>query len=157
MAARLKSSVLRREERGIGSIALGRLIASTMIGGIGFMLLRLLGVGILVLPGALASFVLALMLTNHRYGIPLYRYLLITMRARLLMQALAQPTHWQAQAITWFNFDTTALTLDTVKLLSAPVPTEEGSLDEWEIVPESRFTEGFEIVTDTLFTDGMGL
>jgi hypothetical protein len=153
MGARLKSSVLRREERGIGSITMGRLIASAMLGGIGFMAMRILGTGILMIPGGLVSFVLALVFTGQRYGIPLYRHLWITFRARLLLHAHQESESWQATLVSWLNLDPDGLTVNTVILLSAPVVLEEGTLDEWEIVPDSLSPSGFEVVTDTILTE----
>jgi hypothetical protein len=153
MGARLKSSVLRREERGIGSITMGRLIASAMLGGVGFMTMRLLGTGILMIPGGLVSFVLALVFTGQRHGIPLYRHLWITFRARLLLKAQQESASWQATLVIWLNFNPDGLTLDTVKLLSAPVTLEEGTLDDWEIVPDSLSPSGFEVVTDTILIE----
>jgi hypothetical protein len=154
MAARLKSSVLRREERGIGSITMGRLIACAMLGGLAFLGMRVVGIPILMIPGGLGGFVGALILTGLRHGIPLYRHLYITLRARLLVGALGAPDSWQGQMVGWLDGDPAALTLDTVKLLSAPVVVEEGTLDEWEIVTDSGSTAGFEVVTDTFYMEG---
>jgi hypothetical protein len=154
MAARLKSSVLRREERGIGSITMGRLIACAMVGGLAFLGMRVVGIPILMIPGGLGGFVGALILTGLRHGIPLYRHLYITLKARLQVEALHDESSWQGQVVGWLNVDPQGLTLDTTKLLAAPVVVEAGTLDEWEIVADSTSTSGFEVVTDTLYIEG---
>ena len=74
MAARLKSSVLRREERGFGSVSMGRLLVSGMGGGAAFMLASLMQLRLLMIPLALGVFIGGLVLTNPRHGIPLYLY-----------------------------------------------------------------------------------
>jgi hypothetical protein len=150
MAARLKSSVLRREERGIGSITMGRLIVSAMIGGLCFFAMRLLGLSILMIPMGIAAFVGSLVLTHPRHGIPLYLHLLITFRARLLVQAL-RPRSWQAQVTRLLELKRDSLTLDTAQVLSVPAAVEDdGDLDAWEIVPDSAHAAGFEVVGDSL-------
>jgi hypothetical protein len=154
MAARLKSAVLRREERGIGSITMGRLIACAMLGGLAFLGMRVVGIPILMIPGGLGGFVGALILTGLRHGIPLYRHLYITLKARLLVGALQATDSWQGQVVGWLDLSADTLTLDTVKLLSAPMVVEEGTLNEWEIVADSSSTAGFEVVTDTLYIEG---
>ena len=154
MAARLKSSVLKREERGVGSITMGRLIVCAMLGGGAFMGMQLIRLRLLMIPAGLGGFILALFLTGLRHGIPLYRHLVIVLRARLLITALKDPSSWQGQVVTFLDVDTGLLTLDTVKLLSAPVIVEEGTLNEWEIVLDSQTTEGFEVIFDPLSLEG---
>jgi hypothetical protein len=150
MAARLKSSVLKREERGVGSVTMGRLIACAMLGGASFMAMQLLGLRLLMIPGGLGGFIMALFLTSLRHGIPLYRHLTIILRARLMVAALTDAASWQGQTVSFFDLDPDTLRLDTVRLLAAPAIVEEGTLDEWEIVADSRSTDGFEVVLDTL-------
>jgi len=157
MAARLKSSVLRREERGVGSITMGRLIACAMLGGAAFMGMQLIGLRLLMIPAGLGGFIGSLFLTNLRHGIPLYRHLAIILRARLMVSALTDATSWQGQVVVWLDTDPAVLTLDTVKLLAAPVIVEEGTMDEWEIVADSRSTDGFEVVIDTFSLEGIDI
>jgi hypothetical protein len=151
MSARLKSSVLRREERGFGSISMGRLIISGMIGGLCFFAMRLVGLSVFMIPAGLVAFIAGLVLTNLKHGIPLYLHWLITLRARLLMDSVEHPQSWIGQATKLLEMNTEQLTLDSAKLLSASAVVEEdGSLDEWEIVPDSEQMVGFEVVTDTI-------
>jgi hypothetical protein len=151
MSACLKSSVLRREERGFGSISMGRLIISGMIGGLCFFAMRLVGMSALMIPAGLVAFIAGLVLTNLKHGIPLYLHWLITLRARLLMDSVEHPQSWIGQATKLLEMNTEQLTLDSAKLLSASAVVEEdGSLDEWEIVPDSEQMVGFEVVTDTI-------
>jgi hypothetical protein len=151
MSARLKSSVLRREERGFGSISMGRLIISGMIGGLCFFAMRLVGLSIFMIPAGLIAFIAGLVLTNLKHGIPLYLHWLITLRAHLLMNSVEHPQSWIAQATKLLEMNTEQLTLDSAKLLSAgAVVEEDGSLDEWEIIPDSEQMVGFEVVTDTI-------
>lgn len=143
MSARLKSSVLRREERGFGSISMGRLIVSGMIGGVVFMLMRVLGLGALMIPGGLVGFIMALILSSPRHGIPLYRHLIMTTKARLMLaenSPLAQV----------FNFSEDDLMLDTASLFSVVVIEEDIAFDGWEIVADSEALAGIEIFTDTI-------
>lgn len=151
MAARLKSSVLRREERGFGAISMGRLIISGMIGGLCFFAMRLIGLSVLMIPAGLIAFIAGLILTKLQHGLPLYLHALITLRARLLMNGLAHPQSWTAQATRLLEMNPEQLTLDSAKLLSASVIVEEaGTLDAWEIIPDAAQLVGFEVVTDTL-------
>lgn len=142
MPARLKSSVLRREERGFGSISMGRLIVSGMIGGVVFMLMRVLGVGALMIPGGLAGFIVALILSSPRHGIPLYRHLIMTTKARLML-ADNQVSHM-------LNFKEDDFMLDTSVLFSVVVIEEDVAFDGWEIVADSEALAGIEIYTDTI-------
>lgn len=151
MGARLKSSVLRREERGFGSISMGRLIISGMIGGMSFFAMRLIGLTAFMIPVGLLAFIAGLVFTNLKHGIPLYRHWFITVRARLLMDADKDSNSWTSQVVNILDLDSKALILDTAKLLSAPnIIEEDGSLDEWEIVPDSEDLAGFEVVTDSI-------
>jgi hypothetical protein len=151
MGARLKSSVLRREERGFGSISMGRLIISGMIGGMSFFAMRLIGLTALMIPVGLVAFIAGLVFTNMKHGIPLYRHWFITLRTRLLMNADTDTNGWTSQVVNILDLDRESLVLDTTKLLSAPsVVEEDGTLDEWEIVPDSEDMAGFEVVTDSI-------
>jgi hypothetical protein len=150
MSARLKSSVLRREEKGIGSISMGRLILAGMFAGVCFFGMRLLGLNFLIIPAALAGFVGCLMVTHPRQGIPLYLYWSIILRSRLMLASENEQEGWMGQLGRFMEMRVEALTLDSTKLLSAPInPTEVGSLDEWEIVPDSVQMVGFEVVTES--------
>jgi hypothetical protein len=151
MGAHLKSSVLRREERGFGSISMGRLIISGMIGGMSFFAMRLIGLTALMIPMGIAAFIAGLVFTNLKHGIPLYRHWFITLRTRLLMNADTDTNKWTSQVVSILDLDKESLTLDTTKLLSAPnIIEEDGTLDEWEIVPDSENLSGFEVVTDSI-------
>ena len=151
MGARLKSSVLRREERGFGSISMGRLIISGMVGGMSFFAMRLIGLTALMIPIGIVAFIAGLVFTNLKHGIPLYRHWFITLRAHLLMDAANDTKRWTAQVVNMLDLDSDALVLDTAQLLSVPnIVEEDGTLDEWEIVPDSEDLVGFEVVTDSI-------
>ena len=155
MAARLKSSVLRREERGFGSVSMGRLLVSGMAGGAAFMLASLMQLRLLMIPLALGVFIAGLVLTNPRHGIPLYLHLLITVKTRLLLAATRQPSGWQSQVTELLELKAESLRLDATDLLAAPVVSDDdGTLDEWEIVTDSGAVSGFEVVTDTFYLEG---
>jgi hypothetical protein len=152
MAARLKSSILRREERGFGSISMSRLLVSGMAGGAVFMLCAMARLSAIMIPSAIAVFIAGLVLTHPRFGIPLYLYLLLNFRTRFLLDA--QSDGWQSQAMGLFEMKADSLTLEASTLLAAPVVVEEsGTLDGWEIVTDSAEINGFEVVTDTLFLE----
>jgi hypothetical protein len=154
MAARLKSSILRREERGFGSISMSRLLVSGMAGGGVFMVCALAKLGALMIPGAIAVFIAGLVLTHPRFGIPLYLYMLLNFRTRFLLDADQQPAGWQAQLAGMAELKRDGLVLEASTLLAAPVVVEEsGTLDGWEIIPDSAQISGFEVVTDTLFLE----
>lgn len=155
MAARLKSSVLRREERGIGSISMARLLVCGM-GAMGtFMGLSFLQApGLLMILMTLVGLVGGLVLTHPVRAIPLYLHLLMTVRTRFLLDSQAQPHGWQAQVVGMLEMKSDTLTLDASQLLAAPEVFEEtGTLDGWEIVLDSEALSGFEVVTDTLFLE----
>lgn len=151
MAARLKSSVLRREEKGIGSISMARLIVSGMMGGAIFMGMQLLGIPLLMIPAGLVTFIAGLILTAPRHGIPLYRHLQMTLLTRLMLIAQADPDSIAAAIVKFIGVQVDSLSLDTSIVLSAPlVYDENGTLDDWEILPDSDHESGFEIISDTL-------
>ena len=155
MAARLKSSVLRREERGFGSVSMGRLLVSGMGGGAAFMLASLMQLRLLMIPLALGVFIGGLVLTHLRHGIPLYLYLLVTIRTRLLLASSRQPAGWQSQVTGLLELKPESLALDASEVLAAPeVAVSDGTLDEWEIVTDSSALSGFEVVTDTFYLEG---
>jgi len=131
----------------MGSISMGRMIGAGMVGGVAFMLMRVMGLSALMIPGGLAAFVFAIILTSPRHGIPLYRHLMVTLKARWL---LSLGDGWSAQVASFLDMDADDLRLDASKVLAAPVIVEEGSLDAWEIVASSDQVAGFEVVTDTL-------
>lgn len=146
MSARLKSSVLRREERGLGNISMGRLILSGLFGGGVFMLMRVLGLASLMIPSGLITFILSLILTSPRHGIPLYLYGFITMKARLTLSSEGMGQSF-AHALGWYAED---LLIEASNEYFSAENTDSGTLDEWEIVPESAQLVGFEVVTDTI-------
>ena len=149
MAARLKSSVLRREEKGVGSISMARLMLAGMGGGVVFMGMQLLGIPLLMIPAGLITFISGLILTAPRHGIPLYLHLKLTLLTRLMLAARLDETSIEAKVISLLGMKVENLTLDTVEVLSAPILLEdEGSLDAWEILPDTVHETGFELVSD---------
>ena len=55
----------------------------------------------------------------------------------------------EAKVISLLGMKVENLTLDTVEVLSAPISLEdEGSLDAWEILPDTVHDTGFELVSD---------
>lgn len=149
MAARLKSSVLRREEKGVGSISMARLMVSGMGGGAVFMGMQLIGIPLLMIPAGLVAFIFGLILTTPRHGIPLYLHLKLTLLTRLMLTARADENSIEAKITSLLGLPLDSLTLDTAEVLSAPVLLEdEGSLDAWEILPDTVHETGFELVSD---------
>ena len=155
MAARLKSSVLRREERGFGSVSMGRLLVSGMSSGAVFLLASLLKLRLLMIPLSLIVLVAGLVLTNPRHGIPLYLYLWVTVRARLLLASTHHPNGWQAQLVKGIGWKAEALVWEgeSSHATLSSVGTDT-TLDAWEILPDSSLTQGFEVVTDTFYLEG---
>jgi hypothetical protein len=113
--------------------------------------MRIIGLTFLMIPVALVAFIGALVVTNLKHGIPLYLHWLITLRTRLLLDAIHYSENWTARAVKFLDWDTQQLVLDANALLATTtVVEEEGSIDQWEVVPDSMAGVGFEIVTDTI-------
>ena len=116
---RLKSHTLRRDEKGLFGIPFKRLLVAGMSGGILLSLtqnaLGDLAAFAVALVGALA----ALILTASRGGIPLWRRLIYSVRARAILLALDHPHLTQ-----FLKASDDELTLDASRLFrSAAVPS----------------------------------
>jgi len=129
-----------------------RLLICGMAAGGAFILVSLFQIPILIIPSAIIVFIGMLVLTGSRRGIPIYLHLLITFRTRLLLAAPGNPSGWQGQAVSILDLKSDDLTVDASEVLSAPEEIViDTTLDDWEIVADSRALSGFEIVTDTMY------
>ncbi len=105
MAAQFKSNIRLREEKGFGSVSMKRLIFCGVGAVLVFMLLRLTPLASASLPLMVVIFVLLLLLSGMRGGLPLWQRLLLGWRGRLLLLAWEQPQGGWAQFASGLNID----------------------------------------------------
>ncbi|MAU12437.1 MAG: hypothetical protein CL607_21615 [Anaerolineaceae bacterium] len=106
MAAQFKSNVRLREEKGFGSISMKRLIFSGTGAVFLFMGSRMTPFATMSLPILVGSFILLLMLSGSRGGLPLWQRLVLGWRARLLLVASENSTGTASQLVLALNLNT---------------------------------------------------
>lgn len=116
MTATIKSRVLVREEKGFGGVSMKRLIGCGMVAGLSYLLINLSPLSSLSLPILLIAFVLAIVMTGQRYGVARYRWLLLGLEARLLLNAQRHPSGWLAQLCEVLQRDDHQLTVRSTEL-----------------------------------------
>lgn len=132
MAAQFKSNIRMREEKGFGSITMKRLIFCGVGAVSAFMLLRLTPLASASLPMMVVLFVLLLVFSGPRGGIPLWLRLLLHWRGRLILTAWAYPHSLLAQLAQLLNIDPDQACVygDVLFSLTArPIPGAQGG--EW--------------------------
>ncbi|MCA9881997.1 MAG: hypothetical protein KC546_08620 [Anaerolineae bacterium] len=105
MAAQFKSNVRLREEKGFGSISMKRLIFSGTGAVFLFMGSRMTPFASMSLPILVGCFILLLVLSGSRGGLPLWQRLVLGWRARLLLVASEHPTGAASQIVLALNLN----------------------------------------------------
>ena len=146
----LKSRVLVREEKGIGSLTMKRLIFSSMFAGFVFLLARL-AVGGWAVPIFILTLIGTLYGTGERYGIPRYAYLAYYGYACLTLTAAQHPNGWAARLFRLAQRRPDGVFVSGAQLFRGVAVAEEDWSD-WEIVADSDHLAdgGLQIVADRL-------
>ena len=130
MAADLKSHVLRRDEKGFAGIPFKRLLLGGVSGGMTLILARF-AVGNLAFLLAALTFILALILTGSRGGLPLWQRLVYRVRGSLMLAAERKPTSITGRLGTTFDMPTGLGTLDAGAVFAPPEGEIEADMTEW--------------------------
>ena len=132
MTVELKSHVIRRNEKGLFGIPFKRLLAAGMTGGILLSLSQNTLGGAAGLALALGGGFGALILTGSRGGIPVWRRLAYSVRARLLLVALDDESwlRWIARAA---NLSPDQMVLDASQLFKSEHMETATRLTDWPL------------------------
>lgn len=106
MAERLKSRVLHREEKFMGTVTMSRFLACVLSTGASYFVLRLLGLGAINIIVSMLVFAGAVFLTGDRYGLMRYHWYLLQVRGQLLLDAHQQPQSLLAQIVQMLAIET---------------------------------------------------
>ncbi|MEQ8671759.1 MAG: hypothetical protein RLP44_01630 [Aggregatilineales bacterium] len=87
MTAQFKSNVRIREEKGLGSVSMKRMIFCGVGAVLTFMVLRLTPLTSISLPALVIVFVLLLIFSGSRGGLPLWKRLMLAVRGLLVIEA----------------------------------------------------------------------
>jgi len=150
MSERIKSRVLVREEKGIGSISLKRIIFSGLGAGFLFNIMNLTPLRAISFPMVFILFFSFIILSGNRFGIPLYLWFWKSWQGRLLLAARRSPQSLAAWLCKQLNWDIHDLTLDGNHLFAVGV----SQLDDWEGIEllddDNLDAGGFEIMGDDI-------
>lgn len=142
MAAQFKSNVRLREEKGFGSVSMKRLIFCGVGAVLAFMVLRMTPLSGVSLPALVGGFVLLLVLTGARGGLPLWLRLYLGARGLLLLAATKRPNGPVGQLATALNLEPDAARLDGARLYRAMSgDTLEADLVEWALYTDLNEAE----------------
>ena len=100
MVARMKSRVLVREEKAIGTVTMKRIMICGMGAGIAYYAAQFL-MRICSLPALIGMFIVMLYATGDRYGVARYRWLWHGWRGRMLLTANQYPSGMTARFCSW--------------------------------------------------------
>lgn len=147
MTATMKSRVLTREEKGIGGVSMKRLIFCGMGGGMVYFILNLSPLSMCSLPSLLVMFIILIIASGQRQGIPRYQWLLLTLKARTLLTAYHQPSGLTAQLIEQLDVPVGKLQIHSGDLFVGTMQTET-DLSGIQILSHDRHDAvGFEVLS----------
>ncbi|HML21002.1 MAG TPA: hypothetical protein PKD09_05095 [Aggregatilinea sp.] len=130
MAADIKSHVLRRDEKGFAGIPFKRLLLGGVSGGMTLILARF-ALGNVAFLLAVITFILALVLTGPRGGLPLWQRLLYRVRGSLMLAAERKPRSIGGRLGTALDMPTGLVTLDSEAVFAPPEGEVEADMTEW--------------------------
>lgn len=133
MAAQFKSNIRLREEKGVGSVSMKRLIFCGVGAVLIFMVLRFTPLAGLSLPALVVSFVILLILSGARGGLPLWQRLLLGWRGILLLRAARHPGGLAAQMAAALSLDPTRAHLRGPHLFADRHQTTSSDPGEWTL------------------------
>ncbi len=139
--ADFKSNVLLRDEKGFFGIPLKRLIVAGMTGG-GFYSIGKLFIGELALPFTLVIFILTIVMTSQKGGLPRWERLLLRVRGSLIISMIDHPDSLAAQIGKFFELKAENVALDGEQIFTA-VEDNTGSdelvdFSDWTLYADAR-------------------
>jgi hypothetical protein len=142
MAAQFKSNVRLREEKGLGSVSMKRLIFCGVGAVLAFMLLRFTPLASVALPALVVIFIALLILSGARGGLPLWQRLLLGWRGLLVLHAARHPRGWGAQIASALNLDPSIARLRSARLFTGRGSDTEADLGDWTLYADLKEAEG---------------
>lgn len=142
MAAQFKSNVRLREEKGFGSVSMKRLIFCGVGAVLAFMVLRLTPLANVSLPALAVIFIVLLILSGSRGGLPVWQRLLLGWRGTLVLLAMRHPNGLGAQAAAALNLDPGAAQLHSARLYSTQRPDTGIEPSDWTLYADLAEAEG---------------
>jgi hypothetical protein len=154
MVARMKSRVLVREEKAIGTLTMKRIMICGMGAGIAYYAAQFL-MPICSLPTLIVMFVVMLYATGNRYGVSRYRWLLDGWRGKILLQARRRRNGFSAKMCIAFGWDTSVVIAHGDKLYAV----DDRPDDDWSgiqiLETDDPDAGGLEMVSDdTVIVEG---
>lgn len=150
MTAKFKSRVMNREEKAFGSVDMNRMMSAGMGTGFVYALLRLMNVGLLLIPGVFISFFFFVWLTGKPGGIPRYLVFVYGWHAKMLIAARRSPKSISGRIASLLGWEVADVILNgDILFTSATAEIIDNSFSGFEILETDDFhAGGFEIVTD---------
>ena len=150
MTAKFKSRVLTREEKVFGSVDMNRMMTAGMATRFVYAGLRLMQVGILMIPGVFMAFAFFIWLTGKPGGIPRYLVFVYGWHAKILITARRKPKSLSGRIASLLNWDVGEVILNgDILFTSATAEILDNSFAGFEILESDDIhAGGFEIVTD---------
>jgi hypothetical protein len=154
MVARMKSRVLVREEKAIGTVTMKRIMICGMGAGIAYYVAQFL-MPICSLPTLIVMFVIMLYATGDRYGVARYRWLLDGWHGKLLLQAYRHRNGITAKMCVAFDWDVSVVIARGDKLYAVDNRPD----DDWSgiqiLETDDPDAGGLEMVSDdTIIVEG---
>ena len=155
MAARIKSRVMNREEKAFGAVDMNRVMTSGMGTGFVYALLRLMGTGILLIPGVLFAFFFFLWLTGKQGGVPRYMVFVYRWQAKILIAAHHESASLAGRIATLLGWEASTIILNGDLIYSRVASTvADEALSGLEILETDALDAGgIEIVTDDVLVN----
>ena len=147
MVARMKSRVLVREEKAIGTVTMKRIMVCGMGAGVVYYTAQFL-LPICSLPALIGVFVILLYATGDRYGVPRYRWLVDGWKGQFLLNAYLHPRGMIARLCAGLGWKTAAVVARGDQLY---VAVNHGGDDNWtgiQILETDPDAGGLEMVDD---------
>ena len=132
---KIKSHVLRREEKGFAGIPFKRLMMAAMGGAMVYMITSSTGTLSMVLSGV--SGLLVIVLTTPGGGLPLWQRLWYAIRARLMLTSFGQPTGLTARISQWLGLPVNQIEIDGNQVFRAEAEVQLTRIEDWQF-----FTHG---------------
>jgi len=139
MEVKLKSHVLKREEKGAFGVTVGRFMLAGFGAAATYMLTNALGGWSLLL--AVITGVTVVIVTSQRGGISLWQRGVYGARGRLILTAYRQPDGTAAKVSQWLNIPADQVILDGERLFAAQAETPLTQMTDWGFADGLRFVD----------------
>ncbi len=125
MVATLKSRVLVREEKGVGSVSMKRIIFCAMGAGMFYFASQLTPLRSMSLLVLLTAFIFLIIISGQTYGVPRYIWWAARWRGRLLLAAYRSPDGLSGQVCRLVDWEAETVVADGAAFFQASGEVEE--------------------------------